>query len=781
MKPECAAGGGKTASLDVIPCPRKHSCIGGEPKRFSRKTPLKAVLLSGGETSRYAAGTLEKALGETAGLSFLIHEADNSSISSAGFKDILLCGRRNDKVESLLPGRTRESMALRDPQGYVIHSAAGSPVIVYSRTETGLLYAVHTLRQLFSKQAGGAVLVNIHIEDYPEFKIRGNNWNLFAEIGGHSYDRGDGPAEYERRVIKKLDLCAAYKINAVYFDGVGWNPERFPGYGAMMRRINRAARVRRVVAGFAGYGSGYGPPELHVSPVFMNRKKYPAGETYACCGSGRSGMMGTCLSNRGLLRRKQDNLVEFVKAVEPGLLYIHNLDVSTISDSEKAWKLRCGECRKLWPSDSIYSPRGMAGAYADFYNRIAEAVNSVENQASNYKAGRDAILQMVSPNYGRRSESDADWEGHLKYFKTIASRIKHPNISVVIREQFYNRGNSRRRCLQMSEVFKKSKGMLAIIHFFGGDFFYNNTPFLPVPAGSGILKGADGLFFGNGNAYQEPQQVFNAECLWNAGRSPFFKVNHPRSFNAYLKWYGDLKSGKIRPDDIFSPGGFLDRICAELYGKAAGKHIAGIYRMQGKTRLDGLLRHYAFTAPLLPIWNKLMPILPFSDFMLDGLEWKKDLTEQQFNKLNLLLKVYRGIGKLQELSVKLAEKAAASPGSKHGAKEDIDWLLTTLRDGSVLSDFMREYLDIFLQIHPGLGKPVKNSAVMRQLDMLGMKLNESKEDFNRRYPGKPIGPFGGDPEYRKKVVFWLAEETSKMGRTISEGVWPAGNRLLQWW
>ncbi len=774
-----------TARLAVIPRPRLYRELPGNAKRFHGGKPVRIFLKKPGQTDTYAAETLAAALGESFGLRASVQTMPaKHNPPELSPRDIFLWRGKSIPLE-FLPRSCSKKKALENPEGYVIFSGLETPVTAFSRTETGLLYAVQTLRQLFTPEKGGACLGNLEIADYPDFSIRGNNWNLFAEIGGASYDRGDGPVAYEKRIIRKLDMCAAYKINAVFFDGVGWNPERFPGYGPMMRRINRAARVRGIKTGYAGYGSGYGPPELHLGPVFRNRVSYPGGEIYGCCGSPgkeHSRTMGTCLSNPGLLGLKQKNLIAFVRAVEPGFLYLHNLDVSRVGLCKKAWEMRCEKCRRTWPSDDISSGRGMAGAYAEFYNSLASAVNLVKNRTTGYEAARDTVMLMVGPNYSSSGEPDEEWQAHLDYFKTVGSRIEYENVSILIREQFLGRSGGVLRCRQISDIFKKSRSMVAVFHFFGGDMFYNSTPFLPVPAVTGFFKGVDGVFNGNGNAYQEPQQLFNAACLWNAQSSPYTKKIKPRSFKNFVERYEKLRSGEERPGSIYSPGGFLDAACKKLYGQEAGRCVAGIYRLRGDVKLDALPRYKAFTVPILPAWNKIMPVLHFSVFSLGRIEWKKQLGGERAGMLKLLYKAFSEIEKLQKKALALAARAARLCRQGTGAQEDLMWLAATLEDGLLLLRFMKEYLEVFITAHPETGSGHRNpAACLRRLKTLRKSLGETQKNFCERYPGPAIAPFGGDTQYRMQVVSWLDEEAGRMLHTLQTGEWPEHERKLEWW
>ena len=75
--------------------------------------------------------------------------------------------------------------------------------------------------------------------------------------------------------------------------------------------------------------------------------------------------MGTCLSNQALRRLKCENIREFVRAVQPGLLYIHGLDISSRDGAKGAWATRCPECRrarKQQRSERQNGPREMFDA-----------------------------------------------------------------------------------------------------------------------------------------------------------------------------------------------------------------------------------------------------------------------------------------------------------------------------------------------------------------------------------------------------------------------------------
>jgi hypothetical protein len=55
--------------------------------------------------------------------------------------------------------------------------------------------------------------------------------------------------------------------------------------------------------------------------------------------------LGTCRGNDELNRLKAEELAAFVRAVEPGALYIHHEDMGYYGRTESFWKSRCGRWR----------------------------------------------------------------------------------------------------------------------------------------------------------------------------------------------------------------------------------------------------------------------------------------------------------------------------------------------------------------------------------------------------------------------------------------------------
>ncbi|MDD4872161.1 MAG: glycoside hydrolase family 20 zincin-like fold domain-containing protein, partial [Kiritimatiellae bacterium] len=322
----------------------------------------------------------------------------------------------------------------------------------------GLLRAAATLLQLLQVEKDAVFVPELTITDWPNFRYRcASDWLINVECNRWSYDWGDGRQAYLARIKRKLDLCFAYKINQVWFDGFGWDTQRCEGYAELMRECTGYARQRGIKLTFAGYGGGYGTSyqksEIYRTGYFgrtlINRRPYPDGAEYLCRGMKgieESRRYGTCLSNKALQQEKLDEMKRFVAAVEPGFMYIHDIDSGTYAASQNSWLLRCDECRKRWPSDEVTDPRGQAGAMADWFRQIRRTLDSVKTR-SGYRAARDLTLIFISPLYTEYYEKGPPdlWQRETDYFCQM-SRSLGPAAGVAfgLREQFYGPGSCKK-------------------------------------------------------------------------------------------------------------------------------------------------------------------------------------------------------------------------------------------------------------------------------------------------------------------------------------------------
>ena len=463
-------------------------------------------------------------------------------------------------------------------QGYVIRPAAGAsaPLYLAARDPQGLLYAAVTLAQLLRLEGGRIVARAPHVRDWPSFRYRGNNWLLWVECGRWSYERGDGATAYAARIERKLDFSLQHKVNLLIFDGFGWNPERFPGYGALARRCARYARERGIKLLVGGYGAGYGAGDRYDGHIFRNRRGYPDGELYDCyrfVGRDRSSTFGTCLSNAALTALKQEELSWYVRAGEPGALYIHFLDIEDMAGHELSWRTRCPACRERWPNDALAAADGAAGAFAQLYDALCDAVFSVSNRETGYHAARDCMPILISPAYTVRTDSDATWQAALHYWAAVSRSMRNvENVQFGLREQYLSEDGSTHRLQELRRVLDaegRGHGTCAVV-FAGADGFDNDHLYSGNPVLSKYYLGVDTLMNASGHAYQEPLQVLNAEYGWRASDNPWFDEPVAASNAVAIRRFDEYLCGLRRPAGIFGPEGFLEAACRRLYGPAGG-------------------------------------------------------------------------------------------------------------------------------------------------------------------------------------------------------------------
>jgi hypothetical protein len=776
----------------LIPTPREIRFPDGTPKRYSGGRTYRIMLC--GKTDRqveFAAGFLRSRLAKAADVRWQVVQAGTRDIACARLTDILLCADGAAALSSLVGPDLARLEGLAAQQGYAIRSAAASPVVLYACSPTGLLYAAATLLQLVRAEGRDLLLDNVEVKDWPEFEYRGNNWLLANELYGWSYDRGDGRKAYEERIVRKLDLSVLYKINLITFDGFGWNPERFSGYGPLMRRLARAARLRGIKLEFGGYGSSYGMQAGYDGTIFRNRKRYPHGTVYACCGmpgikhTETSRTMGTCLSNRALLKLKQEELVEFVRRVEPGMLYIHNVDAMGIKESTGVWRLRCPACRKKWPSDEVAARDGMAGAFALFYDALARAVNGVRNRKSGYDAARDCLLMMVSPAYTSLEEGDRKWRKECAYFALISRLCRERNIVFGLREQFCNFRDASPRYRQMRKAVDAAGNghRIANIFFYGGDGFMSNYPFLATPVLNRYFQGAHIIMTGNGDGYQEPQQLLHAEYCWNPHGSAFHVEPLAATHAAWKRRYLDLCSTRASPRAIFGKGGFLDVACCGLYGPKAGKRVAEIYRMSGRHSLKGLFPA-GFQSPdydrppvFLPLHNKLAPAGVFASA---GIVWQKEFGADAVAKVRRLARAYREMIAMNRRAQKLARRAAGDCRDPDTA-DDLRWMAGTLSSGARLLEAGVRYLDLFVPAQRQVSRDRDGRArILRRIRSEENRLAALERELALRAPGPALDPKGGDLDAGCAAVAGLRSCLQTMRETLKTGRWPASGESV-WW
>ena len=622
---------------------------------------------------------------------------------------------------------------------------------IYAVAAQGAAYGILTLAQLcdYDKINNIWTIPAIRIMDRPDFRYRGITWGIFGEIGQWSYDWGDGIEAFRKRAFRALDIAFRYKLNMINIDGMGWNPERFPGYGILMRELTKAARERGIRLMFTGYGAGYGLGHRHDGPIFINRESYPDGKIYSCydqtCIDPKAMTCGTCLSNLKLQQLKQANLREFVDAVEPGALYLHNMDWHSIN--KNIWGNRCSDCQDRWPNNDLYAQDGMAGAYAMFYDALAEAVFSVKHANSGYDAARDCVCVIVSPGYTEFHQTDEQWDIHVLYWTAVSRYMKHVRgVQFGIREQF-NRNDG--KCLRTTEladaISKNGQGHgLCTISFVGGDGFYNDLPYCGGPALNMMYEGAETVLQPCGHAFQEPMQLLSAEYAWRSRDSAFY--NHKGGDKDDIHHLIELRDAYCRPPELFGTDGFLGEACRQLYGKEAGAIFAEIQRTfkdsqeritNGRDRNVDIKPCSAISFPEnCHQWNA--PFLRSFEGWFCA-QWASNLPEAT---VRLRAKRLTELAWLDNKATELMENALQTMPSGTLEKE----LFATMRTGYRLCGKLANLQSAYFEIYADAQADITNSpGCITRLGQLRNALREFEQDVNNclKNYDKPLDYLGG--------------------------------------
>jgi hypothetical protein len=475
------------------------------------------------------------------------------------------------------------------PEAYTVVARADGITLMAASAE-GLLRAAATLLQLLHDEEGATVCPCVRIADWPQFRRRcAADWLLNAEINRWGYDWGDGLEACRARMERKLDLCFAYKINQVWFDGIGWSTDRSPHYADLVRGLNRYARERGVSLVFAGYGGGYGTSyqnsELYRcgyhGEIFLNREWYPDGPEYLCCGlPGYAGARryGTCLTNDALHELKLAEMMHFVQTVQPGAMYIHDIDAGYLSEAHKAWLMRCPQCRERFPSDRMADPQGQAGALAGWFRKVHRHLCGLPGE-DGYVPFRDLQLIFTSPVYTHFREPGQPevWQREVEYFRVLSDLIgPAPNVQFGIREQFVEPSGSPRIAQLAAALDRGENGHGAyVISFCGGDNFLNDDMVNASCVFAHLFAGARSVCLSNGGVHEEPLQLLNARALWCGAHSGFAQTpEDPAQADAL---YAQVVAGTFRDDALFGPDGALHAACLQLWGADAGEHLFRAY------------------------------------------------------------------------------------------------------------------------------------------------------------------------------------------------------------
>ena len=558
-------------------------------------------------------------------------------------------------------------------QGYILIRDADG-ITLTAQSSVGILYGLMTLCQLCPEAPE-----TFEIYDRPQIRIRGNMNTLWAETGVWSYDFGDGIDAAQRRLEIALDDAARLKLNMMYIDAAGYGTERFPGYDKLMSHLADYARVRGVRLMFCGYGMGYAPAHHNNSyygTVHRNRRSYPDGEIYDCIGTydppiteikGRS--FGTCLSNQALTREKTEEIRRYLRATGTRMIYMHNMDADQIH--EPLWECRCEQCRKEYPSESLYEKDGAAGAFAAFYDQMLDAL---------LPEFPDLIICPVSPGYAYAVYSDdAVFEKCRKFWSAIYKYCRNKKALVpLFRELFYQHESKQLRF----ELIHDTLPSFGCVYFSSSDGFYSDKIYTPSAAYTAMMRDADVMICANGSALQKPTQAANAEYLWNTDNSAFYNLEFLGSYPEQMAHYNNFREGKIRPAGIYGEDGLLETSCALLFGKEHAKRIADVFRLQGKNGECPI-----FTACNVELWTNYTKVnYPMLWDTPVGVDQQK-MFRERFSECAMVTQAAQNI----------LEEILGADDLSGDAREHLAFLLKSAKMGAKLCNQLTRYMDLYME------------------------------------------------------------------------------------
>lgn len=604
-------------------------------------------------------------------------------------------------------------------------------------TPEGLLRGAATLLQISRFEARRLRIPCAMLLDWPAFRYRcAADWLVNVECNRWALDWADGRKAFLERVKRKLDFCFLHKINLVWFDGFGWDTERFRGYAPLMRTCTRYARQRGIKLEFGGYGGGYGTAyqagEIYrcgyFGEVFMNRRPYPGGKPYACRGWSHknSRLYGTCLSNTKLRQAKLAEMKRFVAEVNPGFMYIHDIDAGLWTQGEETWKQRCPVCRKRWPNDALDAPDGQAGACADWFRQVRRELSALP-AAGDYDPARDLVLAFVSPLYASYSEIRPAnvWEREKHYFACL-SRLIGPETGIEfgLRELFYDpRGRKKipdlRACLD-----KVGNGhALLVISFGGGDNYISDDLTHVSGAMAHFFDGAESVCISNHGMHQAPIQMLNAAFLWS-GSAGGYRESPPDQATAEACFHR-MGAAAHRPPELFARGGYIEGLCVRLWGRRAGPLM-----------FRALTSRHNGQPPVAQVWWSMTQTLG---------------TLRQGDETLPVANLFPDRKQASLKALRLARRAAAV--SDH---EDIGWFVCCLEIGAQFADAMHT----LFRIKAG------DATARKRLRTVAEGI---KADVRTHAPGPFVDKLGGDPGCWLETLAEIERQAERFAQRPADG------------
>jgi hypothetical protein len=372
-------------------------------------------------------------------------------------------------------------------------------------------------------------------------------------------------------------------------------------------------------------------------------------------------------------------------------------------------------------------------------------VQSVKNPQTGYDAARDCTIILVSPVYDANPESETDWDNVLHLWRRIGKALPaSSNIEICFREIFPLKGSTRKWIPDFNRAMAEEHLPFKAFMFFagGGDNYQSDYPVVASPALSRSFLGAEALYNGGGGINQEPFQLINAEYSWNSQSNGFFA--EPGTYEEAMDLSRKYRMNDLLPETLFGADGMLERVCALLYGRRAGKHVAELNRRFISVGEDQ-------TPPAM--WTKLYPLaVLWRSLAVDSMAWTKEIADPKLKRFlnekrvdspsyhKSMASRWTKWKEVTELGVREVQGALGESDLKPESRADLEYLSRCLSVGVQFSELISD-------LHAWLAGDEGQDRLLRSLRE---RTNALENFIHRSFLTDVIDPSGGD------IRAWLA-------------------------
>jgi hypothetical protein len=287
-----------------------------------------------------------------------------------------------------------------------------------------------------------------------------------------------------------------------------------------------------------------------------------------------------------------------------------------------------------------------------------------------------------------------------------------------------------------------------------------------------MFVGARSMYNFNGDFYQEPIEIINAEYDWNVHSTGFFR--DPRTFKEATEMRRRFML-EDEPKEMLAPGGLFRTACDLLYGAKAGPIMADYYltyeTIQDTPEVQ--VRGNGGSSTYLPMtWNRAYaPPQHWRHLALDSKTWDKEISNEAYASGVENLKISR-----EELHRRLAHRwSVAAEMNRKGAAfvdralaaeplpesvDDLHFLQTSFRVGQPLIDSLAEFHSALQQHFSGRDGAQGRAA----LESARAKAKRAQELAAQAFP-QPLDPIGAEVGSLRKstqrlvqaIELWLGQ------------------------